>query len=325
MTFGRIHICVLIALTWMLVGCSSSIQVTVMHPADVSIPADLDSVIIVDRTRPVKTGGKVGNVLESIVTGEPIGGDKNGVQKTMMHAINVLNDNDRVTLVTTQVFEVPNINGTLKYEIPIRSEVIDSLAEKHGADGVLALEYFDSDRLLNGNQSTSESFVWTYWRLYYPNDQQIVDEFRLQTYGRGDYGYTTIIPSGYSSIVRAGVEGADRYLKRVFPSWYRESRLYYTKGCEELKLAKAAIQLEDWEKAKYTLEMGIDQAHSPKILGRLAYNLAVVCEQLNLLQEALNYAYKAAETGNAKAPKLIMILKTRLNELPLIEEQLKRE
>lgn len=296
-----------------------------MHPADIAIPADLDSVIIVDRTKTIKTGGKVGNVLESVITGEPIAGDRNGVNKTLVQAANLLNGNDRITLVTTQVFEVPNINGALKYDIPIRSEVIDSLAKKHGADGVLALEYFDSDRIISGNQNSSESFVWTYWRLYYPNDQQIIDEFQLQTYGRRDYSYSSIIPAGYSSIVRAGVESADRYIKRIIPSWYRETRTYYTKGCEEIKLAKKFFQISDWEKAKYTLEMGIDQQYSTKILGRLAYNLAVVCEQLDLLQEGLDYAYKSAETGNSKAPFLIKILKTRMDELPLLDDQMKRE
>jgi hypothetical protein len=306
-------------------SCTSTISVSVMHPADVPIPADLDSVIIVDRTKTIKTGGKVGNVLESIITGEPLAGDKNGVNKTLMHSISVVNQSERLTLVTTQVLEVPNINGALKYEIPMRSEVVDSLATKHGADGVLALEYFDSDRLMNGNQNTSESFVWTYWRLYYPNEQQITDEFKYQTYGRSDYSYSTIVPSGYSSIVRAGVESADRYLKRIIPSWYRENRSYYTGGCDELKIAKNYIKLANWEEAKYTLEMGIDQHYSPKILGRLAYNLAVVCEQLDDLQVALDYAYQSAQTGNSKAPYLIKILKTRLDEQPLLEDQMIRE
>lgn len=308
-------------------SCTSTVSVTVMHPADIAIPADLDSLIIVDRTKSVKKSSQVGNVLESVFTGEPIGGDRNGVSKTLMHTISLLNQNERVTLVTSRVFEVPNINGTLKYEIPIRSEVIDSLASNHHADGVLALEYFDSDKIVNGNTNTnsSESFVWTYWRLYYPNDKQIMDEFQLQTYGRRDYSYSTIIPPGYSSIVRAGVESSDRYIKRILPSWYSEFRMYYIKGCEELKIAKMQIRITDWEKAKYTLEMGFEKAYSPKILGRLAYNLAVVCEQLNLLQEGLDYAYKSAETGNPKAPHLILILKTRISEQPLIEEQLIRQ
>ncbi|MCB9188243.1 MAG: hypothetical protein H6599_03065 [Flavobacteriales bacterium] len=311
--------------TTVMQSCTSTVRITVMHPADIAIPADLDSLIIIDRTKTIKTSGKVGNVLEGIITGEPLAGDRNGVNKTLTHAIDILNSNDRMTLVTTQIFEVPNINGTLKYEIPIRSEVIDSLAQKHQADGVLALEYFDSDKVINGNQNSSESFVYTYWRLYYPNDQQIIDEFQLQTYGRRDYSYSTIIPSGYSSIVRAGVESADRYLKRIIPSWYSETRTYYTKGCDELKLARNYIGIMDWEQAKYTLEMGMDQMYSPKILGRLTYNLAIVCEQLDLMQDALDYAYKSAETGNSKAPHLIKILKIRMAEQPLLEEQMKRE
>ncbi|CAG5079547.1 DUF6340 family protein [Parvicella tangerina] len=307
------------------VGCTSTVSVTVMHPADIALPADLDSLIIVNRTQRIKTGSKVGNAIEGFFTGEPIAGDKNGVSKTLEHAINLLNNNERVTLVTTRIFEVPNINGTLKYEIPIRSEVIDSLAENHHADGVLALEYFDSDRVINGNRNTSESFVWTYWRLYYPNAQEIIDEFQLKTFGRGDYSYTSFIPTGYSSIVRAGTESADRYLKRIIPSWYVERRTYYTKGCEELKIARNQIKIGDWSKAKYTLEMGFQQKYSPKVLGRLAYNLAVVCEQLELLNEALDYAYKSAETGNNQAPRLILILKTRVDEQALIQDQLIRE
>lgn len=306
-------------------SCTSTVSVTVMHPADIAIPADLDSLIIVDRTKTINKGSKVGRVLESVITGEPIAGDRNGVKETIMHTIQVLNQSERVTLVTTRVFEVPNVNGVLKYEIPIRAEVIDSLAENHHADGVLALEYFDSDRIVNGRQNTSESFVWTFWRLYYPNEKQVVDEIKLQTYGRRNYSYSSVIPAGYTSIVRAGVEASDRYIKRIIPSWYVESRTYYTGGCDELKLAKKYIKIADWEQAKYTLQMGLDQQYSPKIMGRLAYNLAMVCEQMDQLEEGLDYAYQSAEAGNSKAPFLIQIIKTRSNEIPLIEDQLIRE
>lgn len=308
-------------------ACTSTFSTTVMHPGEIAIPRDMDSIIIIDRTKSVKKGTKVGKVVEGIFTGEPIGGDVYGVDKTMIYLLQVLHKNERVTLVHGEPIEVLNINGTLEYEIPIRSEVIDSFAKKYGADGVISLEFFDSDKTYvgNGQPNNTASFVRTYWRLYFPNDHSIIDEMSLSTYGNSNYQYSGIIPQGYSSITKAGTEAADRYIKRILPSLYFESRMYYTKGCEELKISSQFIKSASWDKAKFVLEDGLNTEYSNKILGRLAYNLSVVCEQLEEFDKALDWAYKSAETGNSNAPKLIQIIRTRINEKSLLDEQSIRE
>lgn len=308
-----------------ILSCTSTIRVSVMHPADIAIPADLDSVIIVDRTKGLKTGTKVGNVLESIVTGEPLAGDKYGINQTLEYTSRVVLNNERLTLVNVLPIEVLNINGSLKHEIPIRAEVIDSIAKKYSADGIISLEYFDSDRLVQSNPANSESFIRTYWRLYYPNEQQIIEEIGYETFGQRTFSYSAIIPSSYSGIGRAGMESADRFIRHIVPGVYLETREYFTKGCDELKLSKEYMQEEKWEQAAYMLEQALDQGYSLKVLSRITYNLAVVYEQLGDFQKAIDFAYKSAESGNRKAPHLIKILNTRKNEAPLIEDQLIRE
>lgn len=306
-------------------SCTANFRTTVVHPAEIAIPADLDSIIVVNRTKPESTGTKVGNVVEGILSGEAIIGDQYGVNKTMTYLLKGLHDNDRLTVMHGEPVMLTNVNGTFEYNIPIKSEVLDSLAKEYDADGILALEFFDSDRTGSGSSGTAASYVRSYWRLYYPVSKEIVDGIELNTYGRSTYEYISILPAGYSSVSRGGIEAADRYIRRIIPSSYNEGRMYYIKGCDELKLAAEYIKIGEWERAKFTLEEGTQQSYSPKVLGRLAYNLGVVNEQLDDLDKALSWAVKSTETGNNSAPQLIKILQTRKNELPLIEEQMKRE
>lgn len=317
------YIC-LFTLVSLISSCTKNVYIHVMHPAEIAIPADLDSLVVVDRTVPLKTGGKVGNVLESIITGEPLAGDRNGVNKTLDRIYFLLDTNSRVTVMNHEVVKVANINKSFTTDIPIRSKVIDSIVTAFNADGVLALEYFDSDRLYTTSPEDRTSVLRTSWKLYYPNEEIIIDEFQMETYGNERYNYAFISPS-YKGIVGAGNQAAEKYIRRIVPSWYPELRTYYTKGCDELKIAKEYMMMQDWEHAKFILEDALNNNYKPKVLGRIVHNLSVIYEQLNDFQTALDYAYKARYANITASLRMIEILNTRINEAPLIEDQMIRE
>ncbi len=308
-------------------ACTKNIGINVMHPADIAIPADLDTVLIVDRSKMAKGGGKqIGNVLEGILTGEPLGGDKYGRKGCMENLQYMIAGNERLSLAHREVIEIDNSNGNFDNKEPLRASFLDSICEKYGADGVIALEHFDSDRALNSNgQAVGEAYVTSRWRLYYPNTKEVIDEQGFQTYGQG---YRTSLidpPSQYKAIYNAGAQASDWYIKRIIPSWYYESRMYYTSGSKEMKIAGKHIGSENWEEAKFMLEAVINSTSKPKLLGKATYNLAVVNEIEGDLEMAISWANKAARTGNKSAPRYIRILQRLINEKPLIEEQLKHE
>jgi hypothetical protein len=310
-----------------LVSCTNNIGINVMHPAEIAIPADLDSVLIVDRSKMSKGSGKqIGNVLEGILTGEPIAGDKYGRKGCLENLEFMIASNDRLSIVHREVIVLENPNGNFDNKEPLKANFLDSVCKKYGADGVIALEHFDSDRALNSNgYPVGEAYVTTRWRLYYPNTKSIIDEHGFQTYGQGYQTSIIDFPTQYKAIYNAGAQASDWYIKRIVPSWYAESRMYYVSGSKEMKIAKKQVQVENWGEAKFMWEAVINDTSNPKLLGKATYNLAVANEMEGNLEMAISWANKSARTGNKYAPKYANILKRLQNEQPLIEDQLKHE
>lgn len=310
-----------------IISCTKNVGINVMHPAEISIPKDLDTVLIVDRSKMPKGNGKqIGNVLEGILSGEPIAGDKYGRKGCMDNLEYIIASNDRLVIANKEVVVIENSNGNFDNKQSLKPAFIDSLCKKYGADGIIALEHFDSDRALNGNGvPVGEAYVTTRWRLYAPNTKSFIDEVGFQTYGQG-YNTTFVgLPVQYKAIFNAGAQASDWYIKRIVPSWYRESRIYYYKGAKEMKIAAKHVKVENWKEARFMWEAVVDGTSNPKLLGKAAYNLAVANEMEGNLEMAITWANKSARAGNVNAPKYVSILKTILNEQPLIEEQLKHE
>jgi len=313
--------------------CKSSLVLNVKHPAQIDIPIDLDTILIVDRTGIEKGKGRqLATGLEAVFSGEPIGGDKYGVKHCKMELIKILSNHDRLTLAS---FEIPELNISNLNEIqkPLLKTEVDSLCKQYGADGVLALEFFDSYRVIVNpnvnpnstvqNQKTAQ--VSTQWRLYYMETSTIVDYKEFTTRGTHYQAVSGVGTGQYKAIANAGMEAADLYVKRVVPSYYRESRIYFKAGSKELKMAGKAMKNTLWDQAKNYYLMMIDSETDQKILGRACFNLALIFEIEENFTEAIKYANQAMQVGIKEAPRYVNILKTRLNEQPLIESQMQRK
>ncbi len=313
--------------------CKSSIVINVKHPAQIDIPVDLDTLIIVDRTGIEKGKGRqFASGLESVFSGEPIGGDKYGVNYCKMELVKIISNNERLTLAS---FEIPEltINNLNEIQKPLLKTEVDSICQQYGADGVLALEFFDSYKVIVNpnmnpnstvqNQRTAQ--VSTQWRLYYKETSTIVDFTEFTTRGTHYQAVSGVGTGQYKAIANAGMEAADLYVKRIVPSYYRESRIYFTSGSKELKMAGKAMKNTLWEQAKNYYLMMIDSETDQKILGRACYNLALIFEIEQNFLEAIKYANQAMQAGIKEAPRYVNILRTRLNEQPLIERQMQRK
>lgn len=303
----------------LLQSCMHTTYLNVRHPAAISLPADLDSVIIINKTKIEKgNGNQLLDVLEGIASGEPVLGDKYGAKSSVEYMQKLVRDSDRMDLIHDDIIDLrlKNPSG----ETPIKGEVIDSICKVYGADGVIALELFDSDSYYSSNTAQ----VKTQWRVYFPNERKIIDEFVILS-GASDYSYSSIIPSAYSSISKAGAAGAQIYFNRIVPGYNRVSRSYYTNGSHEMKAAKKSVKHKDWDQAIYYWEIETESQTNQKTEGKAAYNLALAYEIKDDFDKALKWIDVSIETGNMKAITYKAILKQRKNELPLLEDQLKRE
>lgn len=314
-------------------SCKSSLVINVKHPAQIDIPADLDSIVIVDRTGIEKGKGRqFATGVEAVFSGEPIGGDKYGVKSCKTELVKIISNNDRLTLVS---FDIPElyIKSFNEIQRPLLKTEVDSICKQYGADGVLALEYFDSYRVVvNPNMNTNTTAqnqkvaqVTTQWRLYYMETSTIVDYKEYTTRGTHYQAVSGVGTGQYKAIANAGMEAADLFVKRIVPSYYRESRIYFKGGTKELRMAGKSMRNTLFEQAKNYYLMMIDIETDQKILGRASFNLALIYEIEENLQVALNYANQAMQAGVKEAPRYVNILKQRINEQPLIESQMQRK
>jgi hypothetical protein len=300
-------------------SCMETTYLNVRHAAQISIPADLDSVLVINKTKVEKGNGKqVLNVLEGLVTGEPILGDKYGSKSAVKNMQKLVIESDRMDLIHNDIINLglKDISG----DTPIKSDIIDSICGEYGADGLIALELFDSDSYYSSNSAE----VRTQWRVYYPNERKIIDEFIVYS-GANDHSFSSFVPAAYSSISKAGAYGAQLYFNRIVPSFTREVRYYYTKGSYEMKAAKKSARKGDWDQAIYYWEVETESQTNEKIRGKAAYNLALAYEIKDDFDKALEWIDVSVAAGNMKAISYKAILYNRKSEMTLIEEQLKRE
>ena len=300
-------------------SCMGTTYLNVRHAAQISIPADLDSVLVINKTKVEKgKGNQVINVLEGLVTGEPILGDKYGSKSAVKNMQKLVIESDRMDLIHNDIINLglKDISG----DTPIKSDIIDSICEEYGADGLIALELFDSDSYNSSNSAE----VRTQWRVYYPNERKIIDEFIVYS-GANDHSFSSFVPATYSSISKAGAYGAELYFNRIVPNFTREVRYYYTKGSHEMKAAKKSVKLGNWDQAIYYWEVETESQTNQKIRGKAAYNLALAYEIKDDFDKALEWIDVSVAAGNMKAISYKAILYNRKSEMTLIEEQLKRE
>ena len=300
-------------------SCMETTYLNVRHAAQISIPADLDSVLVINKTKVEKgKGNQVLNVLEGLVTGEPILGDKYGSKSAVKNMQKLVIESDRMDLIHNDIINLglKDISG----DTPIKSDIIDSICGEYGADGLIALELFDSDSYYSSNSAE----VRTQWRVYYPNERKIIDEFIVYS-GANDHSFSSFVPAAYSSISKAGAYGAQLYFNRIVPSFTREVRYYYTKGSYEMKAAKKSARKGDWDQAIYYWEVETESQTNEKIRGKAAYNLALAYEIKDDFDKALEWIDVSVAAGNMKAISYKAILYNRKSEMTLIEEQLKRE
>ena len=72
----KIHYLHIIIIAVFLSSCStSSVLVSIQKPADISLPQDIKTVVVANRSIPTKKN-LAGNILEGLVSGEGIGTDK---------------------------------------------------------------------------------------------------------------------------------------------------------------------------------------------------------------------------------------------------------
>lgn len=323
-------------------GCMPSIHVEVLKPADITLPPDVQTVAVLDRSAPKNTGQAVLGTLEGALTGEGIMEDRDGASQAVTAVVDVLRDSPRFDVV------IPNVDDQTAqsnlWDTELSWPVARRVANRSGAQAIVSLEAFDSDSSTETrvevveredhretrHVAERETRVLAAWRLYYLGENPVIlDDIRDHS-SEDTWEHTADsrdealreLPSRRRTVMDLGYLSGEWYGMRIAPTFVLVGRSYYAKGHPALKNAKAHVKARDWEGA-VKLWRRIKDLDDPKVKGRAQYNLALAREVNGDLEGALDLARRASRNlQNHRAARYVDTLERRLREQRVVEEQM---
>lgn len=254
----------------------------VIRPAEITLPADAQTILLVDRT---KFKSETLNIIEGLLSGELPTDDRVAVQEAM----NVLKNN----LLNSPRFNVKvspeRLYGnslTAAFPAPLSWEKIDSLCAAEHADIVVAMEVFDTDFIVTngfriqkrtvgeGNNKHEEEYKEYYAqgvggidfgiRSYYAKDRTIVDQQMLTdkhtwegTGGSAADAVAALISKSNANKYLAQRVG-ENYAYKISPMPVKISRSFYgkSKHVEEVAIGSRLADVNKWTEAIDTWKIG---------------------------------------------------------------------
>lgn len=331
-----------------LASCTSSINLQVLKPADVTLPGEIEKFTLVNRTKPDKKN-QAWNIIEGVFTGEGVYADREGADNCLSGLMEIMQRTPRYNINQASI-EFKG-SGTEAFATPLTWTEVENLCKANSSEALIVLEAFDSDSRLTHDSkpiqiknaegvaitvtefySHAQMEVKSGWRIYYPKEKQIIDQHRFSDFLTFDSKGTTpenaaaALPNKRECIKRTGVHAGAAYGYRISPQWIYVSRYFFTRGNDNMKYAgKKARKINDWKGA---MEFWKKEAlnSDKKIAWHASYNMAVGCEREGNLDLALEWAKKSYSIGQkSAAAQYVNILNDRIAEKKKLDEQMKNQ
>jgi hypothetical protein len=329
----------------LLASCKTQqLYLTVVEPAPVTIPSDIKSVGVINRSIPTDESKPL-EALDKILTLEGVNLDKDGAMESVRGLKDELSVNSRFNEVKNleQIdFRTPALTG---FPVALTWEIVDKICKESGTDALFSLEKFDTDTRFNYSTAKvdmktplgvvpglehridMETFVKTGWRIYYPASRVILDEYfeneSLRFTGRGinPLVAASALVGRKEAVNQVSNQAGHRYAMRIIPFRTRVVRDYYVKGTNNFKIAKRKAQIGKWDEAGLLWEKETTNSKI-KIAGRAYYNMAIINEINGDLDSAIKWAQKSYEdTNNKQALQYVRILQNRKYKNAVLENQ----
>lgn len=336
----------------LIIGFSScrtrQVSFNVMRPADINLPANVRTLVLVDRTQFDRQGW---NIVEGIFTGELPGEDRAAAQYTLSRFGQILSNSPRFeTKVASSVLSGNSL--TSAFPPPLPWKVAEDVCGAYGADALAAIELFDSDFILtNGSRMVKRTVtengvkkeiqVPEFWaegmanlkigfKIYDVRNRAIIDQ---QLFNRTNTWRTTgnnlaqamakMIAKAEATRYLAGLAG-EAYAYKIAPLPIRVSRSFYSRARHTAAVAAGARQasVNDWEGALSTWQSALP-TRERKDGGKLCQNMAVGYEVLGNLEAAKEWAQKGfVEYGNRRSRDYVQTIENRLWDQQRLKDQM---
>jgi len=313
-------------------SCSKYGYVNLKYPTapNAVLPNNIHNIVVINRSLPPKE--KNNSMAEAVMSGEIAGSDKKASDECLKGVFDRMNGWQGISII------IPSHSrryGTGTREVPevLTWDVVKSICDSSKADALLVLETFDSNSdLLLSNVSNqigavisgqsppppvrqARMNVLSYWRLYDPSVQKIIDASQSTKYLNFDLGVLPIPPP--EALPQTAYAAGQEYIERFLPGYYTVKRDMYKRGKgqekQQFKAGFRKSEVSNWEGAMETWTP-LTKSNNRKNAGRACVNMAVACEVLGKTNEAFQWAKKAYEDyGNSVGREYANKLKYRLN------------
>jgi hypothetical protein len=317
------------------------ISIQVERPALITIPGEIKSIGILNRSIPAPNSG-----LEATLTLETPEGDialsgecLRGLKETLMQS-------DRFVHVGCDTTLQAADEKSLQFGNELPWPLVDSLCKAEKVDAILSLEYFDTDfsilnpgitavnavgQILSGNNSMVEvrgtANAAAGFRVYHPLNKVILYEDRFEYEKRWSVrSYSAVdalskLIQRKDALYQVSYETGVDFAQNIVPLNYWEWRSYF-KGTGEMKIGGLHAQVRNWGNAIVSWTSVYNSSTNSKTRGKAAYNIALGYEAM----EDLENAQKWIQLAYIEYPKKVVlnydfILENRIFEREKLENQ----
>jgi len=321
-------------------------SLSVNVPAPVSLPPNIKSAAVVNRTRAADENRTI-DAIHKAVSLESKTLQAEGAKATVYGLTDELKKNHRFTSVRS----LDNLDlrsfGAGVFPNALPWDTVEKICRDSYTDVLFSLELFDAEATVGAGfgggpgamlatitkapalaaQVNVNTQVKTGWRIYDPASHTILDEYALSrdlnTRVRliDPVGSGTAIASRKEAVKQAGIDAGQAYSSRILPYSIRVSRWYYVRGNGNFHIAKRMAQTGNWDGAGKIWQQETNNP-SRKAAGRACYNMAIISEINGDVDGALQWAQKAYEVyGLRLALNYVNVLRYRQNNNAILKSQ----
>lgn len=325
-------------------GCNTvrEISIEVLVPAEVTIPEYTQSVTFVNRSYPpwlAKNSADTLNrpvkelrILDTIIN-----------NKFFLGVFDALNSSPLFDLEEFTVIQLRR-NDSILFPEPLSEEELRIIKDTVFTDALICLEGYqvkdtayalDSWDLSWDNNDYYQDIGVAFfiegtilWRMYDVLYGMIIDEFKTTgtmdwtAYGYGDIEETmNELPEVVDAYREYAYQRGFEIGMRISPLWSQVRRFYFISGSQNIRKAAELVIEGKWEEAAVLWKEETDSSN-PKIAAKTRFNMALYCEQKDLIIPAIDWANKSYQMIPEKYTKtyISILEKRKLNKLILHEQ-----
>jgi hypothetical protein len=329
-----------------LTACAPKVRMQVLVPADVFVPTHIQTVAVIDRSKPAGAGEAILGILEGALTGEEIGADTEGRRAAIQGVTHVLEGSPRFHVLTPALDREGS--DTSLFDERMHWKTARRICKRIGCEGIVALEAFDSDssvsievgtetRTVNGVDkevrvvtAERDTHITSAWRLYDVHNKTIVDDRRDHAHREtheaeapSEPAAREKLPAQTPAVTQAATQSGITYGQRIAPTYTTVTRALFAAGHADLRRGARFAKSEQWKKARAVWRELAKEGQAPKIRAKALHNIAVALEREGKLSNALAKARAAEELGGkARMRRYVQALMRRVDDKERVKRQM---